>query len=352
MSKTCIIISSEWKQILNKNGVFLLTIYKKRLHFSEFFVSIFFILPSTLHDPVLLESVMNIFTKSDTRKHIVIDATLGLGGHASEMCKTLEKEDIFIGFDRDGENLKKASEYIESFQKDIHPILIHSSFSHLREKLSEKHIEEIDFILYDLGVSSVHYDDAIRGFSLRNDGPLDMRFDRNEWKTAADLIHTLDVRELSKIFTLYGEEKKSWFIANAIVKARAEKKIETTFELIDIIEKSSFDKKSSLRVFQAIRIALNEEFTHIESSIEQAIELLSVGGKIAVITFHSLEDRLIKNIFAKYLEDTIDETTGQVQIRSKYRKYTKKPIIPSNQEIVNNPRSRSAKMRVLERTSI
>lgn len=309
-------------------------------------------MPSTLHDPVLLESVMNIFIKPDTKKHIVVDATLGLGWHASEMCKTLQKEDIFIGFDRDSENLKKASEYIESVQKNIHPILIHSSFSQLKERLIERKINEIDFILYDLGVSSVHYDDSIRGFSLRNDGPLDMRFDRKEWKTAADLIHTLDVRELSKIFTLYGEEKKSWFIAQAIVKAREKKKIETTFDLIDIIEKSSFDKKSSLRVFQAIRIALNEEFTHIESSLKQALELLTVWWKIAVITFHSLEDRLVKNIFAQYLEDTINETTGQIQIPSRYRKYTKKPLIPTDEEIHNNPRSRSAKMRIIERIRI
>lgn len=179
-----------------------------------------------------------------------------------------------------------------------------------------------------------------------------MRFDRSTGRTASDLIHSLDVRELSRIFTLYGEEKKGWFIANAIAKARETKKIETTQELLDIIAASSFDKKSGIRVFQAIRIALNEEFAHIESSLRQAVEMLSLGGRIAVITFHSLEDRLVKNIFAEYLEDQIDEITGQIRVRSKYKKYTKKPIIPTDREIERNPRSRSAKMRVLERISL
>lgn len=334
-----------------KKRFFLLTIHKKRLNSVEFFAHIFLLLPSTLHDPVLLESVLEIFRKSDTKKHIVVDATLGLGWHASEMCKSLEKDDIFVGFDRDKENLEKAENYIKSVQKNIDPILIHSSFSNLKEELKGRNIDHIDFILYDLWVSSVHYDEAERGFSLRADGPLDMRFDRTTWKTASEMIHTMDIRELSKNFTLYGEEKKSWFIAQAIGKARAIKKIETTFELIDIIEKSSFDKKSPLRVFQAIRIVLNEEFQHIEDSLSQALELLSVGWKIAVITFHSLEDRLIKNIFAKYLEDTIDEITGQIKIKSHYKKYTKKPIEPTDIEIAKNPRSRSAKMRVIEKIS-
>ncbi len=331
--------------------IFLLTIQKKRLNSVEFFAHIFLLLPSILHDPVLLESVLDIFRKSDTKKHIVVDATLGLGWHASEMCKTLGKNDIFIWLDRDKENLEKAEKYIKSVQENINPILIHSSFGNLKQELTIRNIDHIDFILYDLWVSSVHYDEGERGFSLRSDGPLDMRFDRSTGRTASEMIHMMDVRELSKIFTLYGEEKKSWFIAQAIGKAREIKKIETTFELIEIIENSSFDKKSPLRVFQAIRIALNEEFKHIEDSLSQAMELLSVGWKIAVITFHSVEDRLIKNIFTKYLEDTIDEITGQIRIKSHYKKYTKKPIIPTDTEVEKNPRSRSAKMRVIERIS-
>lgn len=198
-------------------------------------------------------------------------------------------------------------------------------------------------------MSSVHYDEPERGFSLRSDGPLDMRFDTTRGKTAADLIATLDARSLARIFDLYGEEKKSWFIAQAIVRARDEKALLSTFDLLEIISASSFDKKSPIRVFQALRIAVNEEFDHIERSLHAALNHLNVGGKIAVITFHSLEDRLVKQLFAQYLGDTIDDITGQIREPAHFRKYTKKPIEPSPEEIATNPRSRSAKMRVLER---
>ena len=263
--------------------------------------------------------------------------------------ESLGSRDIFVGFDRDGENLDRAREYLEQSQGESQCHYIHSSFAALKEKLSEKGIQSIDFILYDLGVSSVHYDRADRGFSFRFDGPLDMRFDRSQWKTVQELIMTLDVRELTRIFTLYGEEKKAWFIAQAIVKYRETEPIDTTYKLLSIIEKSSFDKKSPTRVFQALRIALNEEFENIESSLKQALWLLEIGWKILVITFHSLEDRLVKNIFAPYLDDIIDELTGQIREKSHFRKYTKKPIIPTDAEIERNPRSRSAKMRVIER---
>ncbi len=292
---------------------------------------------------------MEIFTCETTKKHIVVDATVWLGGHASEMCKYMKSDDLFVWFDRDKENLQRSQEYIGSTNPRITPILIHSSFAHLQEALKAHSIESIDFILYDLWVSSVHYDEADRWFSLRFDAPLDMRFDRTWWITAQDLIEKLSPEALAKIFTDYWEEKKSWFIAQAIVKKRKVEAIDTTFKLLEIIKESSFDKKSPIRVFQALRIAVNEEFLHIEESIEQALSLLNPGGRIAIITFHSLEDRLIKNIFSKYLEDTINETTWQIQEKAKFRKYTKKPIIPTEEEIERNQRSRSAKMRVLEK---
>lgn len=176
-----------------------------------------------------------------------------------------------------------------------------------------------------------------------------MRFDRTHGKTAADIIHSLDAKELARIFTLYGEEKKSWFIALAIEKARKLERIDTTTKLLNIIEASSFDKKSPIRVFQALRIAVNEEFIHIENSLSEALDRLSVGGICMVITFHSLEDRLVKQFFAPYLEDTIDDLTGMIIKKASYRKITKKPIEPTHEEIEKNPRSRSAKMRVIER---
>jgi 16S rRNA (cytosine1402-N4)-methyltransferase len=178
-----------------------------------------------------------------------------------------------------------------------------------------------------------------------------MRFDRTRGKTAQDLIETLDEKELMRIMYVYADEKKAPFIARAIVEERAKKPIQTTFELRDLIEKASFDPKSAPRVFQAFRIAVNDEFGHVERSLGQAIDRLSLGGRIAVITFHSIEDRLVKNIFAPHLVGVQDEITGQIKIPPKLKKVTKKPIEPTEQEIQKNPRSRSAKLRIVERIS-
>jgi 16S rRNA (cytosine1402-N4)-methyltransferase len=226
--------------------------------------------------------------------------------------------------------------------------IIQSDFHAASQTLASKG-RSYDVILADLGVSSPHLDNAGRGFSISADGPLDMRFDRTHGQTARDLVMHLEDRELVRIFSLYGEEKKSWFIANEIIKRRKVEPIDTTEKLVEIIRSASYDDKSPLRVFQALRIAVNEEFAHIEKSLKQALELLEVGGLIAVITFHSLEDRLVKNIFSPYLEDTIDPVTGQIREKARFAKYTKKPIIPTEKEVENNPRSRSAKMRVIKR---
>jgi 16S rRNA (cytosine1402-N4)-methyltransferase len=301
-----------------------------------------------LHDPVLYEEVREIYI-SQTRKHTVVDATLGLGWHGSLLAALLSQDDIFIGFDRDSENLSLAQTFINTQDIKASYHYIHSSFSDLHEKLCDLGISTIDFILYDLGVSSVHYDQADRWFSFRFDGPLDMRFDRSHGKSAHDFVMSLDAPELARIFSLYGEEKKSWFIAQAIEKQRKIQSIDTTADLIRIIEWSSYDPKSTMRVFQALRIAVNKEFEHIEDSLKQALDLLAPGGKLLVITFHSLEDRHVKNIFAPYLEDTIDEVTWQIREKAQYKKFTKKPIIPTPEEVEKNPRSRSAKMRVIER---
>ena len=176
-----------------------------------------------------------------------------------------------------------------------------------------------------------------------------MRFDRTRGETAEDLVMQLPERELMHIFTRYADEKKALFIARAICEKRKIERIDTTFKLLRIIEDASFDGKSAPRVFQALRIAVNDEFGHIERSLTQAMRRLRVGGKIAVITFHSIEDRLVKNIFSEYTQDVIDDFTGQTRIPASFRKYTKKPIEPTEQEIHENPRSRSAKMRVLEK---
>jgi 16S rRNA (cytosine1402-N4)-methyltransferase len=303
---------------------------------------------SELHIPVLSQEVRDIFISRDLHSSLIVDATLGLGGH-SEIFLSQMQGGVLIGFDRDSENLYRAKNHLEDKWNTVEKYFISESFDSLRGALEQININKIDAILYDLGVSSVHYDDPIRGFSIREDGPLDMRFDRTHGKTAEDIIHSLDAPELARIFSKYGEEKKSWFIADAIVKARKVARINTTQKLLHIIDVSSFDKKSPIRVFQALRIAVNEEFEHIEGSLRQAMELLNTWGIIMVITFHSLEDRLVKQFFAPYLEDVIDETTGQIREKAKYRKVTKKPIEPTSEEIMKNPRSRSAKLRVIER---
>lgn len=296
---------------------------------------------SVLRDEV--ESVFLTLTHLDT----VIDATLGLGGHAGMLLSHMSAGSRLLGFDRDGDNLADATTNILATFPMAEFVPIHASFEDIDRVLDEKNISEVDFILYDLGVSSAHYDDGARGFSVRYDGPLDMRFDRTTGQTATDLIMRLDERGLMQIFLRYADEKKSLFIARAICEKRKIEKIDTTFKLLKIIEDASFDAKSPPRVFQALRIAVNDEFGHIERSLHAAMRRLKVGGKIAVITFHSIEDRLVKTLFSEYTQWHIDDLTGQTTIPAPFAKYTKKPIEPTEKEIHENPRSRSAKMRVL-----
>lgn len=300
------------------------------------------------HTSVLFREVESVFlTVGDPR--LVIDATLWLGGHTMVMLSHMSPASKLIGFDRDGDNLRDALTHIEIAWLQDKFVWVHASFEDIDSTLDRLWESEVDFILYDLGVSSAHYDDGARGFSVRFDGPLDMRFDRTTWQTAEDLVMRLPERELMQIFMRYADEKKALFIARAICEKRKTEKIDTTFKLLRIIEDASFDSKSAPRVFQALRIAVNDEFGHIERSLADALRRLRVGGKIAVITFHSIEDRLVKNIFSEYTQDVIDDFTGRTRIPASFRKYTKKPIEPTQEEIHENPRSRSAKMRVLEK---
>lgn len=308
------------------------------------------------HIPVLFHEYIDSLDLSSTKQNIVVDCTLWLGGHAVGIIQKLHKGDIFIGFDLDNDNLKNAEATIEKsvggYAKE-HGItlhFLHANFRDLRTKLQEIGIDSVTAVCYDLWVSSAHFDDADRGFSFRFTGKLDMRFDReNGGQTAYDLVNHASERELIEMLRNYGEEPKARFIAEAIVKARKTKPLETTEELTKLIEETSYDPKSVLRSFQGIRIAVNDEFGSIETSLRDAVALLTSWGRCSVITFHSLEDRLVKQVFAEYLQAERDEFTGQDRVPATLKKVTKKPLLPTEEEIKRNKRSRSAKLRIVEK---
>lgn len=282
---------------------------------------------------------------------------MGLGGHSAEIVRNLPPGSTFVGFDRDPANLVSAKERIlretgnAAESKGIVLRFVESDFRHLKEKLSDLGISRIDSILYDLGVSSAHYDDSERGFSFRFDGPLDMRFDRTDDSslTAADFLNRESEAEILRVLREYGEEPKAFFIAKAVVAKRKAHPLKTTADFLQVIEESSFDPKSKVRAFQAVRIAVNDEFGSIESSLAQAVELLNPEGRLSVITFHSLEDRLVKTALAEFTKDVPDPLTGMPLVKAALKKVHKKPLEPTEEEVKNNPRSRSAKLRVCEK---
>ena len=239
--------------------------------------------------------------------------------------------------------------------KDL--ISIKSNFANLKEELGKRNINKIDGIVFDLGVSSPQLDIAGRGFSYHNDAPLDMRMDRDKEFTASDVVNTYSYNDLVRILRDYGEEKYASSIANNIIKYRETKKIETTLELVEIIKKSMpykamRDSHPARKTFQAIRIEVNDELNVLREALEEAISMLNVGGRISVITFHSLEDRITKQTFKKYSE-VDDMVKGLPNIPKEYlpkiKVITKKPILPSKKELEENTRSKSAKLRVAER---
>lgn len=308
------------------------------------------------HIPVLFHEYIDGLNLSTTKQNIVVDCTLWLGGHAVGIIQKLHSWDIFIGFDLDNDNLSSARKIIEkkigelAKQSRIIIHYVHANFRDIKIKLEELGIDNVTAVCYDLWVSSAHFDDADRGFSFRFTGKLDMRFDREgNGKTAYDLINHENEKELIEILRNYGEEPKARFIAEAIVKARKVKPLETTEELTKLIEESSYDPKSVVRSFQGIRIAVNDEFESIEISLRDVVNLLSKWGRCSVITFHSLEDRLVKQVFARYLQAERDEFTGQDIMPASIKKVTKKPLLPTDLETKQNKRSRSAKLRIIEK---
>ncbi len=304
------------------------------------------------HYSVLLkEAIEGLNIKPDG---IYVDATLGYGGHSSEILKRLTTGHLYA-FDQDIEAIKSSEERLSKISKNF--TIIHSNFVHLKDRLEELGIKQVDGIIFDLGLSSPQIDDKNRGFTFMEDAPLDMRMDLSSSLTAKEIVNTYSIEKLSNIFFLYGEEKMSKFIAKKIVSERLTKEITTTKELVHIIEEAVgakyFNKFHPERqIFQAIRIEVNGELTVLSDALPQAIDLLNKEGRISVITFHSLEDRIVKQIFKN--ESEINELVkGLPEIPLEYKPriklINKKPILPSEEEIKENSRSKSAKLRIIER---
>lgn len=282
---------------------------------------------------------------------IYVDCTLGYGGHSEEILKSLDSGFLY-SFDQDKEAINYSQERLSKVGNNFK--IIYSNFEHIDEKLEELGVNKVDGILFDLGFSSPQIDDASRGFSFMKDAKLDMRMDKNQKLDAYTVVNTYKEEDLTNIFYKYAEEKFSRNIARNIVKNRP---INSTLELVEVI-KSSVPVKYALTrhpervIFQAIRIEVNQELKVLENVLPKAIDLLNQGGRISVITFHSLEDRIVKQIFKKYSE--VDELVKGLPVipdeyKPKIKLINKKPILPSDEECEENSRSKSGKLRIIER---
>lgn len=297
----------------------------------------------TYHIPVLLkESVDAMAIRPDGT---YVDVTFGGGGHSREILSRLGEGGRLLGFDQDQDAER-------NIVNDPHFIFVRSNFRYLHNFLRYHSIEGVDAILADLGVSSHHFDDSERGFSFRFDGQLDMRMNKRAGATAADVVNTYEEERLADLFYLYGELKNSRRLASVIVKARSGQKIQTISEFLEIIKPlfgREREKKELAKVFQALRIEVNQEMETLKEMLTAATEALKPGGRLVVITYHSLEDRMVKNIMK----------TGNVEgkvtqdffgnLQTAYRLVNNKVIVPNEEEIARNPRSRSAKLRIAEK---
>ena len=307
------------------------------------------------HKSVLLyETIDSLNVKPDG---IYVDGTLGGGGHALEVCRRLGEYGRFIGIDQDADAIAAASERLRDYEDRV--TIVRSNYEEIQSVLKDLGIEKADGIYLDLGVSSYQLDTPERGFTYReDDAPLDMRMDQRNTQTAADIVNTYSEFDLYRIIRDYGEDKFAKNIAKHIVRARETKRIETTGELTEIIKEAVPAKvravggHPSKKTFQAIRIELNQELEVLNNSIDTMIDLLKPGGRLAVITFHSLEDRIVKIRFRNNENPCTCPPDFPVCVCgkvSKGRVITRKPVVPSEEEIEGNKRSKSSKLRVFER---
>ena len=306
------------------------------------------------HTSVLLhETVDGLNVKPDG---IYVDATLGGGGHAYEVCSQLGEQGRFIGIDQDAAAIEAAGKRLEGFGEKV--TIIRSNYRDMKPQLHEIGIDKVDGIVIDLGVSSYQLDTAERGFSYRADAPLDMRMDQRQKMTAKDIVNNYSEAELYRVIRDYGEDKFAKNIAKHIAAERSKAPIETTEQLNEIIRHAipmKIRKASghpSKRTFQAIRIELNHELDVLRDSLDEMIDMLNPGGRICIITFHSLEDRIVKSAFRKNENPCTCPSHFPVCVCGKVSKgkvITRKPILPSEEEMESNSRSKSAKLRIFER---
>ena len=306
------------------------------------------------HQSVLLdETIENLNIQPEG---IYVDGTLGGGGHAFHVCSRLNEKGRFIGIDQDAAAIEAAGKRLSPFEDKV--TIVRSNYSDMKQVLTDLGISRVNGIVLDLGVSSYQLDTVERGFTYRENAPLDMRMDQRQEKTARDIVNGYSEMELYGIIRDYGEDKFAKNIAKHIVRAREEKPIETTDELTEVI-KAAIPMKFRVvgghpakRTFQAIRIELNHELDVLKNHLNEMVELLDTNGRICIITFHSLDDRIVKNIFRKCenpCECPPSFPTCVCGKKSLGKVITRKPILPSEEELEVNPRSKSAKLRVFER---
>jgi len=310
-----------------------------------------------VHKSVLLhETIDGLSIKPDG---IYVDGTLGGGVHAFEVCRRLGNKGSIIGIDQDAAAIEAAGARLKDFGEKV--TIVRSNYCDMKSQLHKLGIDKVDGIVLYLGVSSYQLDTAERGFSYREDAPLDMRMDTRQKMTARDIVNDYSEMDLYRVIRDYGEDKFAKNIAKHIVEARGKKAIETTGELTDIVRASipmKYQKKSghpSKRTFQAIRIELNREFDVLKESLDDMIEILNPGGRLCIITFHSLEDRIVKSAFRKNENPCTCPVDFPVCVCGKVSKgtiVTRKPILPCKEEVENNSRAKSAKLRIFERAGV
>lgn len=303
-----------------------------------------------MHVSVLLEESLKYLNIKEN--DVIVDCTLGYGGHSSNILKRIKKGFLFA-FDQDEEAIKNSKERLSKISDNYE--IIKNNFVNIKTELNKRNVTEVDSILYDLGVSSPQLDISERGFSFHNDAKLDMRMDQTQTLSAYEVVNNYSYEELVNIFYKYGEEKYASSIAKKIVNERENKKIKTTLELSEIIkssvpEKYRREKHPARKVFQAIRIEVNDELNVFEKSLKDSLDLIKIGGRVCVITFHSLEDKICKKVFGEVSK--LDEQLKKLPIiPDEYQPRFKvvANIVPSEEEIKINKRARSARLRVIER---